>query len=89
MKIREEFLLSEYSPSRFTSIYSLQQILVGIGYSGRGPDQLESDFTAKIWLVAPSERKIVFDMPYKGKLIGAVNPVGIDLNLLTRNVGDD
>ena len=89
MKIAEELLLSEYSTSRFTSIYSPQQILVGIGYSGTGPGQLESEFAANIWLLAPSEKKIVFDVPDNGKLIGAVNSVSIDLNLLTRNVGHD
>ena len=87
LKIGEEYFLSEYSASNSAISSSSQKFVAGIGYSGWAPKQLESEIAANIWLVAPFDRKIVFDMPDKEKVAAAANSIGIDINLLPKNVG--
>ena len=58
-----------------------------LGYAGWGPGQLESEILANVWLLAPFDKKILFDVPDKRKLATAANSIGVDLNLLPRNIG--
>ena len=88
LEIGADLFFSEYSPSIFATQSSLRQTLVGVGYSGWGPGQLESEIVANFWLLAPFDRKIVFDVPDKRKLSAAANSIGVDLNLLPRNIGN-
>ena len=86
-EIGADLFFSEYSPSIFATQSSLRQTLVGVGYSGWGPGQLESEIVANFWLIAPFDKNIVFDVPDKRKLSAAANSIGVDLNLLPRNIG--
>ena len=85
--IGANLFFSEYSHSIFATQSNLRQTLVGVGYSGWGPGQLESEIVSNFWLLAPFDRKIVFDVPDEGKLSAAANSIGVDLNLLPRNIG--
>ena len=85
--IGADLFFSEYSHSIFATQSNLRQTRVGVGYSGWGPGQLESEIVSNFWLLAPFDRKIVFDLPDEGKLSAAANSIGVDLNLLPRNIG--
>ena len=87
LAIGADLFFSEYSHSIFATQSNLRQTHVGVGYSGWGPGQLESEIVSNFWLLAPFDRKIVFDLPDEGKLSAAANSIGVDLNLLPRNIG--
>ena len=89
LRIGVESFLSEYSPSLFADSSTHRRVLGGIGCSGWGPGQLESKIANDIWLVAPFDIHIVFDMPEKRELVAVANSIGIDLNLLPRILGQD
>ena len=65
LEIGADLFLSEYSASIFATQTIPRQTLVGVGYSGWGPGQLESEIVANFWLLAPFDGKIVFDVPEK------------------------
>ena len=87
LRIRRKFFLSEYSPPLFSDSSSPRRILGGIGYSGWGLGQLESENAADIWLVAPFDRQIVDDILDKRKPVVAANSIGIDLKPLPKILG--
>ena len=87
LEIGADLFLSEYSASIFATQANPRETLVGVGYSGWGPGQLESEILANVWLLAPFDKKILFDVPDKRKLATAANSIGVDLNLLPRNIG--
>ena len=71
LAIEADLFFSEYSHSIFATQSNLRQTHVGVGYSGWGPGQLESEIVSNFWLLAPFDRKIVFDLPDEGKLSAA------------------
>ena len=87
-EVKAGLFLSEYSPSICTTATSLCQTLVGLGYSGRGRGQLESEIVSNGWLIAPFDRRIVFDVPNRTNLFATASSFGVDLNLLSRNIGN-
>lgn len=63
------------------------QFLIALGYAGWGPGQLEREITDNVWLSGPVNPKILFDTPVEQRWLNAAALLGINLNLLSSQVG--
>ncbi|MDH5543961.1 MAG: YqgE/AlgH family protein [Gammaproteobacteria bacterium] len=63
------------------------RMLVALGYAGWGPGQLETEMAANTWLSVPALADIIFDTPHEKRWEEAARSVGVDLNLLSNDVG--
>jgi len=61
--------------------------LVALGYAGWGPGQLEQEMAANAWLSGPASKRILFELPIEERWAAAAALLGIDLNLLSSDIG--
>lgn len=60
---------------------------VALGYAGWGQGQLEDELSANAWLSGPAEESIIFELPAEKRWAAAADLLGVDLNLLSGEVG--
>jgi putative transcriptional regulator len=63
------------------------QHLIALGYAGWEAGQLEAELIANAWLTCPADPHILFDLPAEQRLTAAATSLGVDLNLLSTQVG--
>lgn len=63
------------------------KFLIALGYAGWGEGQLEDEIIANAWLNGPADEEILFDEPAAHKWQAAASALGIELNLLSTDVG--
>lgn len=61
--------------------------LIALGYAGWGAGQLEQEITDNAWLSGPADESILFDMDTESRWNAAAALLGVDLNLLSSEVG--
>jgi putative transcriptional regulator len=61
--------------------------LVALGYAGWGAGQLEQEIAQNAWLSVPATREIIFRTPPDQRWEEAAAQMGIDLNILSNDVG--
>ncbi|CAK0751769.1 DUF179 domain-containing protein YqgE [Gammaproteobacteria bacterium] len=61
--------------------------LVALGYAGWGAGQLEEELASNSWLTGPADFRILFDTPAERRWHAAATLLGVDLNLLSSEVG--
>jgi putative transcriptional regulator len=61
--------------------------LVALGYAGWDAGQLEDEMRNNAWLSVPATAGILFDTPYDRRWEGAARLLGVDLSLLSSDVG--
>lgn len=61
--------------------------LIAIGYSSWGAGQLEQELSENTWLTSPADEDIIFTQPYEKRFDAVSELMGIDLNLLSIEVG--
>lgn len=61
--------------------------LITLGYAGWGNGQLEEELANNAWLNGPAEPSIIFDLPVEQRWHAAAAHLGIELNLLSTDVG--
>ncbi|EWC42159.1 YqgE/AlgH family protein [Pseudomonas stutzeri] len=61
--------------------------LVALGYAGWEAGQLEAELADNAWLSCPADTEILFDLPYDQRLHAAAASLGVDLRLLSTQVG--
>lgn len=64
-----------------------EKAIVTLGYAGWGAGQLEQELAANTWLSGPASSKIVFDIPSEERWTAAAALLGVDLNLLSGDMG--
>jgi putative transcriptional regulator len=64
-----------------------QKALFTLGYAGWGSGQLEQEIAANAWLSGPASTEILFDTPSEERWLAAAALIGVDLNLLTGEMG--
>ena len=64
-----------------------QHYLIALGYAGWGPGQLEQEMADNAWLSCPADKRILFDVPTDERWGAAAALLGIDLNLLSSDIG--
>lgn len=63
--------------------------LAVLGYAGWGRGQLEDEIAQNVWLLAPVDPAIVFDLPFPERPQAAARQLGIDLNRISPILGHD
>lgn len=64
-----------------------EKFLVTLGYAGWGEDQLEMEMKSNAWLSTQYDETVVFDTPISQRWSAAANKMGLDINLLTSQIG--
>ncbi|WP_419533789.1 YqgE/AlgH family protein [Endozoicomonas sp.] len=64
-----------------------KQALVALGYAGWGAGQLEKEISENAWLTCEADPSIVFNTPYHQRLSAAANTLGVNINLISDQVG--
>lgn len=63
------------------------QFLLALGYAGWGEGQLEAEIAGNAWLTVPASSHILFETPFEQRWAAAAQPLGIDVNLISRVAG--
>lgn len=58
-----------------------------IGYTAWSANQLEKEIEDGRWLITPSDKKILFDMPFYGRYEAALKKLGIRMENLSKDIG--
>jgi len=61
--------------------------LITLGYAGWDAGQLEAELADNAWLTCPANSSILFDLPFHQRLDAAAARLGVNLSLLTSQVG--
>ncbi len=61
--------------------------LIALGYAGWGGGQLEEELAANSWLSGPVDSRIIFETPPEQRWEAAATLLGVDLSLLSSDVG--
>ena len=61
--------------------------LIALGYAGWGPGQLEDEIVQNAWLCCPFDADIMFSTPADKRFSAAEKLLGIDINLISTQVG--
>lgn len=64
-----------------------QDAIVILGYAGWGPGQLEEELRGNAWLTLPAEESILFETETENRWDHAARQLGIELNLVTGEIG--
>lgn len=67
--------------------YGPKRHLIALGYAGWEPGQLEAELADNVWLSCPAQPHILFDIPHDRRLTAAATSLGVDLSLLSSQVG--
>ena len=63
------------------------QAIVTLGYAGWGPGQLEQEMADNVWLNGEVSPELLFDLPADQRWHAAAAAMGVDINLLSSDVG--
>ena len=64
-----------------------EKYLIMLGYAGWGEGQLEEELAANAWLNGPADMTIIFDTAAESRWNAAAAHLGIELSLLSSDVG--
>ncbi len=64
-----------------------EDFFVVLGYAGWEGGQLEEEIAANTWLYGPADKDIIFNMPPAQRWDAAAKLLGIDISLLSTDVG--
>jgi len=64
-----------------------QHFLIMLGYAGWSDGQLEHELLSNAWLNGPADEKVIFETPAENQWTQAAKHLGIELGLLSTDVG--
>ena len=64
-----------------------EDCLIALGYAGWAAGQLESEIKQNAWISGPASSDIIFRTPVEKRWEMAARKLGIDLDLLSSDVG--
>lgn len=64
-----------------------EKFMMALGYAGWEAGQLEQEMRENVWLSGPADIDIIFDTPVKQRWDNAAKLVGVDIRLLSSDVG--
>ena len=63
------------------------EVLVSLGYCGWEAGQLEAEIAKNYWLTTPADSDIIFHVPFAERWEKAAGLIGVDLAMLSAEVG--
>ena len=64
-----------------------KETLIALGYAGWSPGQLEAELAKNSWLTMPADSDIIFSTPYDQRFSQAAAQIGVDMNLISSQIG--
>ncbi|MDZ7735112.1 MAG: YqgE/AlgH family protein [Gammaproteobacteria bacterium] len=64
-----------------------QSSLVALGYAGWGAGQLEREIVDNAWLSGPADTDIIFNTPCEQRWQSAAHLLGVDIQILSSDIG--
>ena len=64
-----------------------KETLIALGYAGWSPGQLEEELAKNSWLTMPADSDIIFSTPYDQRFSQAAAQIGVDMNLISSQIG--
>jgi putative transcriptional regulator len=64
-----------------------EDFLVALGYSSWSAGQLEAELADNTWIHTPADANVLFHTPYEQRLDSAAKLLGIDMRLMSPDVG--
>jgi len=64
-----------------------EKFLIALGYAGWEAGQLEYEISENAWLSGPANIDIIFDTTYDKRWESAASVIGVDLNLISGDMG--
>lgn len=64
-----------------------EKFIITLGYAGWGAGQLEEEIAANSWLNGPADNRVIFDVPQDERWSTAAALLGIELSLISHDVG--
>lgn len=61
--------------------------VLALGYAGWGEGQLEGEIQQNGWLTCPGDEAIIFDADHDSKYERALKKIGVDLSMLSSQMG--
>ena len=61
--------------------------LVLLGYAGWSAGQLEKEMAENAWLVCPADNSLLFELAFEDRWQAAASRIGVNLSLLSHQVG--
>lgn len=61
--------------------------LIALGYAGWSENQLEQEIIDNSWLTVPADEHIIFNTPLEERWLSSAKNLGVDLHLLSTQVG--
>ncbi len=63
------------------------ETLIALGYAGWSPGQLDEEMAQNAWLSVKADPHIIFNTPYEQRWHAAAKLLGVDMSLLSNQVG--
>ena len=57
-----------------------QEAVIALGYAGWDRGQLEDEIRANVWLSAPVDLNLIFDLPFESRWHAAARLLGVELS---------
>ena len=89
MKINDQISLSS-SKDILVAIangHGPSNFLIMLGYAGWGSGQIEREMEENSWLNVPADSEIIFNTPYEKRWESAAQSLGIDIHLISGDIG--
>ncbi|MRI31638.1 YqgE/AlgH family protein [Endozoicomonas sp. OPT23] len=64
-----------------------EDAMIALGYAGWGKGQLEQEMSDNSWLTCTADNDIIFDTPFHHRLDAAASLIGVNLQLMSDQVG--
>jgi putative transcriptional regulator len=61
--------------------------LIALGYAGWSTNQLEQEIVENSWLTVPADKRIIFDTPIEERWTSSAKQLGVDVHLLSTQIG--
>lgn len=64
-----------------------EKFLIALGYAGWSKEQLETEIKENTWLSTTYDERVVFDTPIRQRWKAAADNMGLNINLLSSQIG--
>lgn len=91
MQVNDELVLTSSKDilSDIAVMKGPEKFLLAIGYSGWSPGQLENEMAHNVWLNVNADSELIFSLAPEHRWHHAAMSIGVDINLVSSQIGYD